>query len=151
MKKQTIVAGFLGLAMGVCGACATANADGHVIAARKAMMKNVGASMRVAGTMMKGAMEFDAVAAELAMRTMNSSALGFALAFPEGTESGGDTEAAPAIWSDSDGFQAAAKKFADDTMAAVEAAKQGEDAFKAAFGAVASNCKGCHEKFRVKK
>lgn len=151
MKKQTIVAGVLGLAMGVCGACATAYADGDVIAARKAMMKNVGASMRVVGAMMKGATEFDAVAAELAMRTMNSSAHGFALAFPEGSEKGGDTEAAPAIWSDMDGFNAAVQKFAGDTMAAVDAAKQGEDAFKAAFGAVASNCKGCHEKFRIKK
>ena len=148
MKKTLIVAGFLGIATLTS---TSLHADGHAIAARQAMMKNVGASMRVIGAMMKGAVPFDGVVAELAMRTMNSSAHGLPFLFPDGTQTGNDTEAAPAIWSDMAGFNAASAKFATDTMAAAEAAKNGEEAFKAAFGAVGANCKGCHEKYRIKK
>ena len=115
------------------------------------MMKNVGASMRVAAGMVKGKIPYDALAAELAMRTMSSTALGYPAMFPKGSESGADTEAAPAIWSDSAGFAAASDAFATASAAAAEAAKGGADSFKGAFGAVAKNCKACHEKFRIKK
>lgn len=124
---------------------------GDPAADRQAMMKNVGASMRVAAGMVKGKIPFDALAAELAMRTMNSTALAYPAMFPKGSESGADTEAAPAIWSDSAGFAASSAELASASLAAAEAAKGGADAFKGAFGAVGKTCKGCHEKFRIKK
>jgi len=148
MNFKLIVAGTLGLTLITSAAV---YADGHAISSRQGMMKNVGASMKIAGAMMKGKMPFDSIAAELAMRTMNSTAHGLQFVFPDGTQTGGDTEAAPAIWSDRAGFNAAAAKFATDTGAAATAATKGEGEFKAAFGMVASNCKGCHEKYRIKK
>ena len=70
---------------------------------------------------------------------------------PEGTgpESKLDTEALPAIWSDSDGFAAAVKAYQDATAAFVEAAKTG-DLEKAgeAYGGVGQSCGGCHDGFR---
>lgn len=121
------------------------------IATRKAMMKNVGAATGVGGAMMKGEMEFNAVAAELVLRTMNTAALGFGELFPAGSESGGDSTAAPSIWEDRAGFDAAVAKFAADTASGIAAKPANLDAFKAAFGAAASNCGSCHKAYRVKK
>ncbi|NNF80612.1 MAG: cytochrome c [Rhizobiales bacterium] len=121
------------------------------IANRQAMMKNVGASMRVAGGMAQGKIPFDSLAAELAMRVMNSSAAGLSSLFPDNSKTGGDTEAAPKIWEDKAGFDALTAKFQEASAAAITAAKAGEGDFKAAFGAVAKNCKACHQDYRIKK
>ena len=66
-------------------------------------------------------------------------------------KTGGDTEAAPAIWEKPAEFEAALVKYQDDTQAAIDAAPQDVDAFKQAFGQVAQDCKGCHEDFRIDK
>ncbi|MEP1209295.1 MAG: cytochrome c [Rhizobiaceae bacterium] len=121
------------------------------IAARKAIMKNVGAATGAGGAMAKGEAEFNAVTAQLVLRTMNTAALGIGELFPDGSDSGGDTTASPKIWEDRAGFNAAMAKFASDTAAGI-AAKPGDlDAFRAAFGAAASNCGACHKAYRVKK
>lgn len=129
----------------------TASIAADPIADRKAMMKNVGAAMRVAGGMAQGKIPFDGVAAELAMRVMNSSAAGFPALFPDSSKTGGDTEAAPKIWEDTAGFAAVSNTFKEASAKAIEAAKAGEGDFKAAFGAVAKNCKACHQDYRIKK
>ncbi|MEM8686220.1 MAG: cytochrome c [Pseudomonadota bacterium] len=118
---------------------------------RQTAMKNVGAAMRIAAGMARGKIPYDALAAEMAMRVMNSTAAGFGSMFPDGTQTGGDTEAAPKIWEDAAGFQAANATFLETTGKAAAAAKTGEGDFKAAFGAVAKNCKACHQDYRVKK
>ena len=121
------------------------------IAVRKAMMKNVGAATGVGGAMMKGEMEFNAVAAELVLRTMNTAALGFGELFPAGSESGGQSTASPKIWEDRAGFDAAVAKFQADTASGIAAKPASLDEFKAAFGAAAANCGSCHKAYRVKK
>ncbi len=148
MKKTLSGLSVIGLvtALGLSTAVA-----GDAAVDRQAMMKNVGAAMRVAAGMVKGKIPYEALAAELAMRTMSSTALGYTAMFPKGSESGADTEAAPAIWSNAAGFASASDKFAADAAKAAEAAKGGADAFKTAFGVVASNCKACHKDFRIKK
>ena len=118
---------------------------------RQTAMKNVGAAMRVAAGMAQGKIPFEALAAEMALRAMNSTAAGFGHMFPDGSQTGNDTEAAPKIWEDMAGFQAANATFLDTTGKAAEAAKAGEGDFKAAFGAVAKNCKACHQDYRIKK
>jgi cytochrome c556 len=134
----------------VLGASVALSAS-NPIAERQAAMKNNGAAMKAVVPMVKGEIEYNAAAAELAMRVLNNSAHGFSALFPDGTQTGGDTEAAPAIWEKMGDFEAAAAKFAADTAAAAEAAKGGLDSFKAAFGQAAGNCKGCHDDFRIKK
>lgn len=124
-----------------------AQAAGDAAVDRQALMKNVGAATKVAAGMAKGQVPFDAVAAQLAMRTMNNAALGFGYMFPDGSQSGAETEAAPAIWSDRAGFDAAVAKFAADTSATITDL----GSLKQAFGAAAANCGSCHKAYRVKK
>ena len=130
---------------------AVAMSAGDPIAARKAMMKNNGEAMKVVVPMIEGEMEYDPVKAAMAMRILNTAASGFTALFPDSSKTGGETEAAPAIWEKMTDFEAAGDKFATDTAAAVAAAGGGLDSFKAAFGAAAGNCKACHDVFRVKK
>lgn len=132
----------------IAAACVvSAQAAGNVQLERNAIMKNVGAATGVAARMVKGQMPFDAVAAQLAMRTMNSAALGFGYMFPEGTETGSKTRASSKIWSDRAGFDAATAKFVKDTSAKVTDLAS----LKAAFGAAASNCGSCHKAYRLEK
>ncbi|EFL89425.1 cytochrome c [Ahrensia sp. R2A130] len=128
----------------------TAWADGHssggAAAERQALMKNVGAATKVAAGMVKGEVAFELAAAQMAMATMNSAALGFGYMFPEGSETGAKTEASPKIWSDNEGFQKLVAKFAADTSGKVTDLAS----LKEAFGAAASNCGTCHKAYRVK-
>ncbi|MFC5584001.1 c-type cytochrome [Nitratireductor kimnyeongensis] len=122
------------------------------IAVRKAIMQANAASAGLAGAMMKGELDYNPAIAKAAILTLSASAKSFGEFFPEGSGDG-DTTAAPAIWDDADGFQAALDKYMTDTAAAVEAS--GKDgpadlaAFQAAIGPVFGNCKSCHENFRV--
>ncbi len=137
-----------------------ANADSHEsvkadindpVSLRMNMMKNVVAAIKPLGAMAKGEAAYDQAAAVANLRVMNAAALGFASQFPAGSDTGHNTEASPKIWTDMDGFKAAAAKFIADTDAAVAANPADLDAFKAVFGKVAGNCKSCHEGYRVKK
>ena len=114
-------------------------------------MKTVGTSMRISGAMAKGQTPYDPVKAELTMRAISAVALGIGQYFSADSKTGGKTTAAPKIWEDMKGFNAALAKFSKDAGTAVGAAKSGEDAWKVAFGKVASNCKSCHQTYRVKK
>lgn len=117
---------------------------------RMQLMKQVGGAMKTLGGMAKGAAPFDAAAAAGAFQSMNDAADAFGAHFPEGslTEK---SEASPKVWSDAAGFEAAVAKFIADTEAAVAAAPADKAAFMPVFGQVASNCKGCHQGYRVKK
>ena len=138
----------LALVLALTALTSTAFAAGDVAKDRQDMMKNVGAAIGVGAKMAKGEMEFDAVTAQLVIRTMNTAALGFGALFPEGSETGAETEAAPAIWSDRAGFDAAVAKFAADTSGAGGIADI--ESFRAAFGKAAANCGSCHKAYRVK-
>lgn len=126
---------------------ATAFAAGDAAKERQDIMKNVGAATKVLAGMSKGQIPFDAVAAQMALKTMNSAAIGFGYMFPEGSETGSETEAAPAIWSDRAGFDKAVNKFVVDTSGTVTDA----NSLKEAFGGAAANCGACHKVYRVKK
>ena len=121
------------------------------IASRQAIMKNVGASMGALGKMAKGELEFDAGTAQFALRVLNTASLGAGELFPEGSETGGKTEAAPAIWSNRDGFNAEIVKFQTATSAAVASPPASKEDLGGVLGQVGGRCKSCHEGFRVKK
>lgn len=141
---------FASLLVGVA-AMGGALAAENPIADRKAVMKNNGAAVGVLARMVRGEAEYDAVAAQLAMRVIHSGSAGLPGLFPEGSESGGDTEAAPKIWEDRAGFEAIAAKSAADAAAAIGPAGQGLDELRGVFAAVAKGCGDCHESYRVKK
>ena len=130
----------------------TAFAAGDVIKERQDKMKAIGGAMgKVLVKMVKGEEPYDAAKAKAAVETMGASIKGFTDLFPAGSEKGGDTEAAPKIWSDMAGFKAAAAKL--EQVASVQAANAGKDldGLKAAVGALGATCKGCHDEYRVKK
>ncbi|MGE0563845.1 MAG: cytochrome c [Pseudolabrys sp.] len=120
------------------------------IAARKALMKEVGGATRTASQMVKGEAPFDLAKAKASLAVYQSAAAKMPDLFPATSKSGGETTAAPAIWDNMADFKAKFAKFAADAKAA-DAATKDLDSFKAAFGNVAKNCGGCHETYRVKK
>lgn len=115
---------------------------------RHELMEDVGGAAKVIGDMLKGETEYDAAAAMGALETFRNVSGKFGDMFPEGSDSG-ETEAAPAIWEDRDGFNAALRKWADATAAAIEAAPDTLDAAKPVLGPIFQTCKGCHDNYRI--
>jgi cytochrome c556 len=77
-------------------------------------------------------------------------ALVFPALFPAGTDKG-NTKAAPAIWTDSAGFQKAAMALSTAGGSLATAAKAGDaTAAAAAFKAMAEACGACHKDYRLK-
>lgn len=153
--KLAAFAAAFALTLGTVGVLTTLPAEAQdasdPIDQRQKLMKQNGKDAKAAGQMIKGEAAFDPAMAQRIFTGMHEVALTFGDYFPEDSRTGGDTEAAPAIWSKPDEFQAALTKFRTDTRTAMDAAPQTLDAFKQQFGMVAENCKGCHEEFRVKK
>ena len=69
--------------------------------------------------------------------------------FPEGT-GGGDTEALPNIWTESEKFAAAISSMQDAAAALQTAASEGKPVMPA-FAGIGKSCKGCHESFRAEE
>jgi cytochrome c556 len=139
----------LAVTVAMAGAAFAQPAD--PIATRQALMKQNGKDIGAAMKMIKGEEPYDAAKALAIFTSMNSVAMKFGNHFPPTSKTGGDTEASPAIWEKPAEFKAANVKFQNDTKAAMAAKPATLDAFKAAFGPVAGNCKSCHESFRIKK
>ena len=71
--------------------------------------------------------------------------------FPEGSESGHDTEAKATIWTDRDGFNEKLANFGTRVDAAIAANPDSVETLKGAAGPVFQACKSCHEGYRVEK
>ncbi len=139
----------LGLAVAAFAVAATsfAVADEDIIGLRRQVMKTNGQAAKVSVGMLKGEIPFDATVAAAAMNQIADDLTTFPDYFPVGTETG-DTKAGDKIWSDPDGFKAAAVTAVQAAKAAAAAAAESQDAFGAAFGAVGKACGGCHETYR---
>ncbi|ORE91468.1 cytochrome c [Aurantimonas sp. 22II-16-19i] len=119
------------------------------IKTRQALMKDNGKAAGEAGAILKGEAEFSPDKATAIFTRMHDVAVKFGDHFPEDSKTGGETEAAPAIWEEPEEFEAALVKYQEDTQAAIDSAPQDVAAFQQAFGQVAQNCRGCHEDFRI--
>ncbi len=74
------------------------------------------------------------------------------VAFIDGSDKGGNTEARPEIWSNRAKFDAAAEKLQGEMTKLALVTKGGDfDAIKTQVGATAGACKACHDDFRKKK
>ncbi|MDZ5698385.1 cytochrome c [Chelativorans sp. M5D2P16] len=122
------------------------------IAVRQSLMQAVAGAAGASGGMLKGEIDYNPVVAKAAIATLYGVSQAYGDYFPEGSQNG-DTDAAPEIWEDMEGFHNALADFQADAAAAFEAA--GKDgpadlaAFKAAVQPVLSNCRDCHESFRI--
>ena len=147
MKKLILAASLS--AMTVFGAVSL-NAAGHdPVEGRIAMMKANGAAAGAIGKMLQGETPFDAAVALESITAMRDIAAGFGELFPEGSETGPNSTANSTIWSDREGFDAALAKYLADAQAGVDAAPQSVEELGAAFGAIASNCRACHQTYRI--
>jgi cytochrome c556 len=121
------------------------------IKARHHLMEDTGDAAKVVGGMLKGEQPFDADAAMAALKTWKKTATEAGDLFPEGSETGHDTEAKATIWTDRDGFNAKLENFNTQVDAAIAANPDSLDALKAAADPVFKACKACHEGYRVEK
>jgi cytochrome c556 len=117
--------------------------------ARHEVMEDVGDAAKPIGKMLKGERTFDAAVVMESFKTWSAAAGVFGDMFPEGSETGGDTEAKATIWTDREGFDAQLALYAEAVEAAIGEAPQDLEALKAAAGPVFKECKACHEEYRV--
>jgi cytochrome c556 len=125
-------------------------AQSDPIAARKAVMKEVGGQTKTGGGMAKGEVPYDHAKAQTIFATYIEAAAKMPTLFPETSKSGGDTAALPAVWDNMADFKGKFDKLGADAKAAQSSVKD-LDSFKASFGGVTKNCGGCHETYRAKK
>jgi cytochrome c556 len=116
---------------------------------RHELMEDVGGAAKAVGEMLKEERPFDAAVAMESLQTWAEAAAVFGDLFPEGSESGYDTEAKATIWTDRAGFDASLAEFAEAVDAAIAAEPQDLEALNAAAGPAFKKCKACHEDYRV--
>lgn len=130
---------------------AVASAD--PIADRQALMKERGKIVGGLVKMVKGEQPFDAsnVLDALTQLEANAEKFDTEKLFPVGSEQGGKTTAAPKIWEDKAGFNAAEDKFLADAKAAVAAPPVDVAALKMQVETLGADCGACHQTYRIKK
>jgi len=148
MKFRTLLAA--AAIIGVAGST-LAFAAGEPQVVRQEMMKKVGGSVGAMAKMVKGEADFDAEAVLAALQTISDQMVTFPDQFPVGSETGFETEAAPAIWEKMDEFKATAMALKESADAGIASAPADVDGLKAVFGPMTKNCGTCHETFRLKK
>ncbi|MBL4807379.1 MAG: cytochrome c [Rhodobacteraceae bacterium] len=128
----------------------TATAGGHTaVEQRITAMKAVGGQMRTLGGMAQGQVAYDATAAIAALQIMRNSAAAALPLFADPTAAGAETRARAEIWADGSDFNDRLSAMIADMDVAIAAAPADAAAFGPLFGAVAGNCRSCHEKYRA--
>ena len=116
---------------------------------RHELMESVGDAAKPVGLMLRGEAEFNSETLMQSLQVWKDVSGEFGELFPEGSETGMGTEAAPAIWEDRAGFDEALAKWASAVDAAIEAAPDSLEAAKPVVGPVFQTCKGCHDNYRI--
>lgn len=147
MKFRTFIAAAI---IGAAGFTPAIAADEPQVV-RQEMMKKVGGATGAMAKMVKGEADFDAAAVLAALSTMSEVAGTIGEYFPEGSDTGFETEALPAIWTGMEDFKAKMAAFKADADAGIAAAPADLDGLKAVFGPLTKNCGTCHETYRMKK
>ncbi len=140
-----------GAALAADPAPAPTTPGGKALVARQAHFKEQGATFKaINDEARKDTPDKAAIAASAAK--LNALAADLPTWFPKGSgpETGLPTAAKPEIWTDADGFAAAAAKLQDESAKLAAVSAGGDlDAIKAQFRATGGVCKTCHDKYRV--
>lgn len=116
---------------------------------RHELMESVRDAAKPVGKMLRGDEAFDATVLMNSLGTWKEVSAVFGDLFPEGTETGMDTEAAPAIWEDRQGFEEKLADWRNATLAAIDAAPQTLDEARPVVGPAFNTCKNCHDNYRI--
>jgi len=133
---------------------AAPNPAKQAIAVRKATFTLIANSFKPIGDASQGKAEYNQ--ADIQKRANRIAVLSEFLdsAFPQASDLGEpDTEARVEIWTKKAEFEKQLNDFQTHAATLVKVAateKTASDAFKEAAGAVAKDCKGCHENFKLK-
>lgn len=139
----------LSLAAGLAVSMPVALAEDDPIHERHELMEEVGDAAKPIGQMFRGEAEYDADVVMESLGVFEEVGSLFGDLFPEGTETGGGTEAAPAIWEDRDGFEAALEEWRSAVDTAIEASPATLDEARPVVGEVFNACKNCHDSYRI--
>ena len=118
---------------------------------RHELMEGVRDAAKPLGKMLKGESDYDAEIVMTSLATFADAGKTFGDLFPEGTETGGGTEAAPAIWEDRAGFEEALAAWREATDAAIAAKPATLEEAKPVLGEVFGSCKNCHDTYRIEE
>ena len=146
MTKTRIHLAIVATAMAVTSLAVAADDPQHE---RHELMEDVRDAAKPMGKMLNGELDYDADVVMASLGTFADVAKVFGGLFPPGTETG--TEAAPAIWEDRAGFDAALAAWAEATDAAIAANPQTLDDAKPVLGKVFGSCKDCHDTYRIEE
>ncbi len=132
---------------------ASAYGAGHSpIAQRQEAMKAIGGQMRTLGGMAQGKVAYDDFAVLSALEIMRDAATTARPLFANGDNPGAETtRAKPEIWAADSDFDARLGQLIASLNTAITAEPADLASFGPLFGAIAQNCKGCHEKYRAPK
>ena len=128
-----------------------ARAGSDPIQARQQLMEDTRDAAKVVGGMLKQKQAFDAEAAMQSFKVWKKTAEQAGDLFPEGSETGHDTEARATIWTDREGFNDKLANFSAQVDAAIAASPDSLEALNEAAGPIFKACKACHEEYRVEK
>ncbi len=118
---------------------------------RHELMEDVRDAAKPLGKMLEGELDYDLDAALASLQVFADAASTFGDLFPPGTETGGGTEAAPAIWEDRAGFDEALAVWRDATDAAIAAKPATLEEAVPLLGKVFGSCKNCHDTYRIEE
>lgn len=135
--KNVASAAFVFVLLGTAAAYAAAHDD------RVAVMQ---ANGRASGALRPLVAAFDAAAVKAQGQILVDNGHKIMALFAAGTDQA-DPGAAPAIWTDAAGFQAAANKFVTDATAVMNAADG--PALQVALTTLQGDCGGCHRTYRI--
>ena len=139
---------FLLIAVGGALVATAVSAAGHleVISKRQALMGEIRNASRTLGGMERGRLDYDAAVVQSTGARIVEIADEYGTLFIDGSESGGNTKASPAIWSNRAGFDAEIMKLKDAGSALASASSEAD--FKAAFGEFGATCRSCHSQYQ---
>lgn len=138
-----VAAGCLGLSVAV--------AQEEPQALRQSQMKAVGGAIGALGGIAKGQKPYEAAAVTAALTTISTTMKAFPNQFPEGSQTGSESEAAPAIWQNKTDFEAKAQKLAAEADSLLAAVPVDAAGVGAAMRTLGGTCSDCHQTYRMKK
>lgn len=111
-------------------------------------MEEVGDATGVMGDMLRGRRDYNPDEVMAALQTISENAAVFPDYFPEGSQTGHETEALPAIWENKDDFDGKAEELSQAAAELAEAVPADMEAFQPMFREFSSNCRDCHDDYR---